>query len=125
MTDSDTKSDNTKPEENEEAKKVEEISTEVVEDVEGAYSSFLTNYIKIFSKRFFEWICVYIVGFWNISFGWLMAPLFFLVLREKRAKAKQFNFDVVRSIANTDEKEFIQAIQKFTSLPSWVSNYYL
>lgn len=104
------------------AEKVEDVAKDVAEDMEGAYSSFLVNYIKVFSKRFFEWITVYGVGFFNLSFGWLVAPLFFMVLREKRAKAKQFNIDIVRSIANTDEKEFIMAIQKYTTLPSWVSN---
>lgn len=103
------------------AEVVEEVAKEVAEEVESAYGGFVVSYLKLFSKRCLAWLSIYAVGFFNISFGWLMAPLFFTVLREKRAKAKQFNFDVVRSIANTDEKEFIQAIQKFTSLPSWVT----
>jgi len=102
----------------------EEIA-EVAKDVEGAYSSFIVNYLKLFSKRCFEWVSIYAFGFFNLSFGWLMAPLFFMVLREKRARAKQFNFDIVRSIANTNEKEFITAIQKYTSLPSWVSTLFI
>lgn len=100
---------------------VEDVAADVVEDMEHAYGSFVISYLKLFSKRLLGWVSIYAVGFFNISFGWLMAPLFFLVLREKRAKAKQFNFDIVRSIANSNEKEFIQAIQKYTSLPSWVS----
>ena len=108
-------------EEKNENKVSQDITSDVAKDVEGAYSNFIVDYVKLFSKRFFQWITIYAVGFFNISFGWLVAPLFFLVLREKRAKAKQFQFDIVRSISNTDEKEFIQAIQKYTSLPSWVS----
>ena len=102
---------------------VEEVAEEVAKEVEGAYGKFIVDYVKIFSKRFMTWMSIYLCGFFNISFGWLMAPLFFMVLREKRARAKQFNFDIVRSIAKTDEKEFIQAIQKYTSLPSWVSQF--
>lgn len=103
------------------AEVVEEVAKDVAKEVETAYGGFIVSYLKLFSRRALEWVTIYAVGFFNISFGWLMAPLFFMVLREKRAKEKQFNFDIVRSIANTDEKEFIQAIQKFTSLPSWVS----
>ena len=103
-------------------KNVEEVATDVAHDMEDAYGGFVINYLKLFSKRLVQWVSIYAFGFFNVSFGWLMAPLFFLVLREKRSKAKQLNFDIVRSIVNTNEKEFIQSIQKHTSLPSWVSD---
>ena len=98
---------------------------EVAKDVESAYGEWFTNYMKIFSRRFLEWLIVYLFGYYNASFGWLMAPLFFLVLRDKRAREKKTKFDIIRSIANSDEKEILQEIQKFSSLPSWVIILYL
>ena len=85
-----------------------------------AYGEFFKNYMKIFGRRLLEWLAVYLLGYYHASFGWLMAPLFFLVLRDKRAKEKKLKFDIIRSFANTDEREVLTEIQKFSHLPSWV-----
>ena len=99
----------------------EDISSEeVAKDVEKAYGDWFSNYMKLFGRRLVEWLIVYLFGYYNASFGWLMAPLFFLVLRDKRAKEKKTRFDIIKSIANSNEKEVLQEIQKFTALPSWV-----
>lgn len=94
---------------------------DVTEEVGHAYGEWFFNYTKIFSRRLFEWFLVYMFGYYGVSFGWLMAPLFFLVLRDKRAREKKVKFDIIRSIANADEKDILQEIQRFTSLPSWVT----
>lgn len=86
-----------------------------------AYGEWFKRYMNIFSRRFVEWLLVFAFGYYNVSFGWLMAPLFFLVLREKRAKEKKVKFDIIRSIANADEKDILQEIQRFANLPSWVT----
>lgn len=101
--------------------KVVDTAEEVAEDVGHAYGSWFKSYMKIFGRRALEWFLVYMFGYYNVSFGWLMAPLFFLVLRDKRAKEKKVKFDIIRSIANADEKDIIQEIQRFSNLPSWVS----
>ncbi|XP_042220254.1 extended synaptotagmin-1-like isoform X7 [Homarus americanus] len=93
----------------------------VADDVGHAYGEWFKKYMRLFGRRFFEWFLVYLFGYYNVSFGWLMAPLFFLVLRDKRAKEKQVKFDIIRSIANTDEKDILQEIQRFSNLPSWVT----
>lgn len=108
-----------------ETKDAEVVKTPEVPDVAdaagSAYGEWFFNIAKIFSRRCVEWFIVYMFGYYNASFGWLMAPLFFLVLRDKRAKEKRVKFDIARSIANADEKEILQEIQKFSSLPSWVT----
>ncbi|XP_063611608.1 extended synaptotagmin-2-like isoform X4 [Penaeus indicus] len=101
--------------------KVVDTAEEVAEDVGHAYGSWFKSYMKIFGRRALEWFLVYMFGYYNVSFGWLMAPLFFLVLRDKRAKEKKIKFDIIRSIANADEKDIIQEIQRFSNLPSWVT----
>ncbi|XP_042884998.1 extended synaptotagmin-1-like isoform X12 [Penaeus japonicus] len=101
--------------------KVVDTAEEVAEDVGHAYGSWFKSYMKIFGRRALEWFLVYMFGYYNVSFGWLMAPLFFLVLRDKRAKEKKVKFDIIRSIANADEKDIIQEIQRFSNLPSWVT----
>ncbi|XP_069186651.1 extended synaptotagmin-2 isoform X5 [Procambarus clarkii] len=94
---------------------------EVAEDVGHAYGDWFKRYMRLFCRRALEWFMVFMFGYYNVSFGWLMAPLFFLVLRDKRAKEKQVKFDIIRSIANTDEKDILQEIQRFSNLPSWVT----
>merc|ERR1719187_734025 len=94
---------------------------EVTESVGVAYGEWFKGYMRIFGRRFLEWGLVYLFGYYTVSFGWLMAPLFFLVLRDKRAKEKKVKFDIIRSIANADEKEILQEIQRFSNLPSWVT----
>lgn len=101
--------------------KVVDTAEDVAEDVGHAYGAWFKSYMKIFGRRALEWFLVYMFGYYNVSFGWLMAPLFFLVLRDKRAKEKKVKFDIIRSIANADEKDIIQEIQRFSNLPSWVS----
>ncbi|XP_047484093.1 LOW QUALITY PROTEIN: extended synaptotagmin-1-like [Penaeus chinensis] len=101
--------------------KVVDTAEEVADDVGHAYGSWFKSYMKIFGRRALEWFLVYMFGYYNVSFGWLMAPLFFLVLRDKRAKEKKIKFDIIRSIANADEKDIIQEIQRFSNLPSWVT----
>ncbi|KAK8754401.1 hypothetical protein OTU49_016067 [Cherax quadricarinatus] len=98
-----------------------EKAMEVAEDVGHAYGDWFKRYMRLFCRRFLEWFLVYLFGYYNVSFGWLMAPLFFLVLRDKRAKEKQTKFDIIRSIANADEKDILQEIQRFSNLPSWVT----
>ncbi|CAL4090100.1 unnamed protein product, partial [Meganyctiphanes norvegica] len=93
---------------------------DIAEAAGANYGEWFFNYSKIFGRRCVEWFIVYMFGYYNASFGWLMAPLFFLVLRDKRAKEKKVKFDIARSIANADEKEILLEIQKFSSLPSWV-----
>ncbi|KAK3874658.1 hypothetical protein Pcinc_020410 [Petrolisthes cinctipes] len=100
---------------------VAEVAEDVAEDVGHAYGVWFKRYMNIFCRRFFEWLMVFTFGYYNISFGWLMAPLFFLVLREKRAKEKKVKFDIIKSIANADEKDILQEIQRFSNLPSWVT----
>lgn len=104
-----------------EVKEVTEEVKDVTEEVGHAYGEWFFNYTKIFSRRLFEWFLVYMFGYYGVSFGWLMAPLFFLVLRDKRAREKKVKFDIIRSIANADEKDILQEIQRFTNLPSWVT----
>lgn len=100
---------------------LEEVEVkEVAKDFEKAYGQWFKSYMKIFLRRTLEWLIVYLFGYYNASFGWLMAPLFFLVLRDKRAKEKKVKFDIVRSLTNTDEREVLQEIQRFSNLPSWV-----
>ena len=94
---------------------------EVTNDAGHAYGEWFKKYMNIFTRRFSEWLLVFMFGYYNLSFGWLMAPLFFLVLRDKRAKEKKVKFDIIRSIANADEKDILQEIQRFSNLPSWVS----
>ncbi|XP_070001630.1 extended synaptotagmin-2 isoform X3 [Penaeus vannamei] len=101
--------------------KVVDTAEDVAEDVGHAYGAWFKSYMKIFGRRALEWFLVYMFGYYNVSFGWLMAPLFFLVLRDKRAKEKKVKFDIIRSIANADEKDIIQEIQRFSNLPSWVT----
>ncbi|XP_071513244.1 extended synaptotagmin-2-B isoform X8 [Panulirus ornatus] len=101
----------------EEAEKVKDVA----EDVGHAYGEWFRRYMHTFTRRFFEWFFVFLFGYYNISFGWLMAPLFFLVLRDKRAKEKKMKFDIIQSIANADEKDILQEIQRFSNLPSWVT----
>ncbi|KAB7501178.1 Extended synaptotagmin-2 [Armadillidium nasatum] len=101
---------------------VEEVEVEeVAKDIQKAYGVWFKSYAKIFARRALEWLIVYLFGYYNASFGWLMAPLFFLVLRDKRAKEKRVKFDIVRSLANTDEREVLNEIQRFSNLPSWVT----
>ncbi|XP_063847082.1 extended synaptotagmin-2-B-like isoform X7 [Scylla paramamosain] len=94
---------------------------EVADDAGHAYGEWFKRYMNIFTRRFAEWMLVFLFGYYNLSFGWLMAPLFFLVLRDKRAKEKKVKFDIIRSIANADEKDILQEIQRFANLPSWVT----
>ncbi|MPC76332.1 hypothetical protein E2C01_070742 [Portunus trituberculatus] len=94
---------------------------DVADDAGHAYGEWFKRYMNIFTRRFAEWLLVFLFGYYNLSFGWLMAPLFFLVLRDKRAKEKKVKFDIIRSIANAEEKDILQEIQKFANLPSWVS----
>lgn len=101
----------------EETEKVKDVA----EDVGHAYGEWFRRYMHTFTRRFFEWFFVFLFGYYNISFGWLMAPLFFLVLRDKRAKEKKMKFDIIQSIANADEKDILQEIQRFSNLPSWVT----
>ncbi|KAK4310040.1 hypothetical protein Pmani_018372 [Petrolisthes manimaculis] len=104
-----------------EPEKIADVAEDVAEDVGHAYGVWFKRYMNIFCRRFFEWLMVFSFGYYNISFGWLMAPLFFLVLREKRAKEKKVKFDIIKSIANADEKDILQEIQRFSNLPSWVT----
>ena len=104
----------------EKVEEIEEKMEEVTESVGVAYGEWFKSYMRIFGRRFLEWGLVYMFGYYTVSFGWLMAPLFFLVLRDKRAKEKKVKFDIIRSIANADEKEILQEIQRFSNLPSWV-----
>ncbi|XP_066980782.1 extended synaptotagmin-2 isoform X15 [Macrobrachium rosenbergii] len=100
----------------------EKVEThDVSEDVGQAYGEWFFNYMKIFGRRLFEWFMVYMFGYYSVSFGWLMAPLLFLVLRDKRAKEKKIKFDIIRAIANADEKDILQEFQRFANLPSWVT----
>ncbi|KAK7080412.1 hypothetical protein SK128_000750, partial [Halocaridina rubra] len=99
--------------------KEEDVGKEVAENVGQAYGEWFISYMKIFSRRMLEWFLVYMFGYYGVSFGWLMAPLFFLVLRDKRAKEKRIKFDIIRSIANADEKDILQEFQRFANLPSW------
>ncbi|XP_064095355.1 LOW QUALITY PROTEIN: extended synaptotagmin-2-B-like [Macrobrachium nipponense] len=100
----------------------EKVEThDVSEDVGQAYGEWFFNYMKIFSRRMIEWFMVYMFGYYSVSFGWLMAPLLFLVLRDKRAKEKKIKFDIIRAIANADEKDILQEFQRFSTLPSWVT----
>lgn len=105
-----------------EKENIADVAEDVAEDVGHAYGVWFKRYMNIFCRRFLEWMMVFTFGYYNISFGWLMAPLFFLVLREKRAKEKKVKFDIIRSIANADEKDILQEIQRFSNLPSWVSS---
>ena len=97
---------------------------ELKKDAEQAFGGWFRSYVKIFGKRALEWLVVYMFGYYQASFGWLMAPLFFLVLRDKRAKEKKIKFDIVRSLANSDEREVLTEIQRFSNLPSWVRQYF-
>ncbi|XP_076060225.1 extended synaptotagmin-like protein 2 isoform X8 [Oratosquilla oratoria] len=96
-------------------------TAEVADDVGKAYGEWFKGYIRLFGRRCLEWLLVYLFGYYNASFGWLMAPLFFLVLRDKRAKEKKVKFDIVRSLANANEKDVLFEIQRFSNLPSWVT----
>lgn len=101
--------------------KEDEVGKELAENMGQAYGEWFISYAKIFSRRLLEWFLVYMFGYYNVSFGWLMAPLFFLVLRDKRAKEKRIKFDIIKSIANADEKDILQEFQRFANLPSWVT----
>ncbi|XP_068219497.1 extended synaptotagmin-2-B [Palaemon carinicauda] len=101
------------------AKEGEEETHDVSENVGQAYGEWFFNYMKIFSRRLCEWFLVYMFGYYSVSFGWLMAPLLFLVLRDKRAREKKIKFDIIRAIANADEKDILQEFQRFANLPSW------
>uniref|UniRef100_A0A1B6EBI7 Extended synaptotagmin-2 n=1 Tax=Clastoptera arizonana TaxID=38151 RepID=A0A1B6EBI7_9HEMI len=61
---------------------------------------------------------VYLLGYFNISAAWLIAPIILVVTREELKKGKDLKRNIAKSSALRSEKEVILA--RVDELPAWV-----
>jgi len=71
-----------------------------------------------FLKKASQWAIIYIWGYYALSPGWLLAPLFLSVLRYQWKKEKESRISSAQATARASEKEVILARVK--DLPAWV-----
>ncbi|KAF6204014.1 hypothetical protein GE061_002353 [Apolygus lucorum] len=71
-----------------------------------------------FSKQAGKIAVVYLLGYFNISPAWLLAPVVLSVLREEWGKEKQLKRNIAKAAALSNEKEVILA--RVDDLPAWV-----
>lgn len=73
--------------------------------------------VKKFLFGFAVILCGYVLGWFGLSFAWILIGLFFWLLRHKNMLENRLNVRMHRALAQ-DEKETISNTLK--SLPSWV-----
>jgi len=71
-----------------------------------------------FAKKAATWAGIYLWGYFALSPGWLLAPLFLSVLRYQWKKEKDFQISSAQATARASEKEIILA--RVQDLPAWV-----
>uniref|UniRef100_A0A146M9W3 Extended synaptotagmin-2 n=1 Tax=Lygus hesperus TaxID=30085 RepID=A0A146M9W3_LYGHE len=71
-----------------------------------------------FTKQAGKIAVVYLLGYFNISPAWLLAPVVLSVLREEWGKEKQLKRNIAKAAAMSNEKEVILA--RVDDLPAWV-----
>lgn len=86
-----------------------------------SYGKRFKQHLSIFTKRLLGWLLVFLVGYYNLSFSWLLAPLLLFVLHDMESEEKKLKRDIIRSIAN-GEADILQEVQRLSNLPSWVSS---
>lgn len=80
-------------------------------------TSELLNQILRFLKYTFLFFVVWLIGFFNLSFAWILLVTVLMLLREQVNRTRQLKLSVKREIA-LDEKKVIKAAVEH--LPSWV-----
>lgn len=61
---------------------------------------------------------VYIVGYLNLSVGWLITPIILAVVRAQWKEENEFRRSLARKTVEKNEKEVVLA--RIKDLPSWV-----
>lgn len=80
----------------------------------------IVHLIYNFTKQAGKIAVVYLLGYFNISPAWLLAPVVLSVLREEWGKEKKLKRDIAKAAALSNEKEVILA--RVDDLPAWVSS---
>jgi uncharacterized membrane protein (Fun14 family) len=71
-----------------------------------------------FAKKIGTVAIVYLIGYFELSAAWLIAPVIFSVIRDEWKKDKELRRNIAKAAAMCNEKEVILA--RVDDLPSWV-----
>lgn len=74
--------------------------------------------VKTVSKQVGTVAVIYLLGYFNISPAWMIAPMILFVIRGEWKKEKELKRNVAKASALRSEKEVILA--RVDELPAWV-----
>lgn len=94
----------------------EEDNVVIVEEGKG---SVIFRYFTLFLKKFITVSSIYLFGYYDLSVGWLVAPVILSIFREEWNRRKELKRDAVRMLMKNEKKVILSVLGK--DLPSWVS----
>lgn len=82
------------------------------------YTTSIFATVKNIFKNTLMVSCVYLFGYFNLSFAWLLFPIIFTVVKDDWKKSGKYKRELAKATALTSEKEMILA--RLDDLPAWV-----
>jgi hypothetical protein len=76
--------------------------------------------IQKFALKSMTWLFIYLLGYFDFSFGWLITPVLLSVLRDKWKRDRDSRLSSARQATITNEKDMIESRIRIEDLPSWV-----